>query len=82
MNLDRLFTPEELVAELKAESRSLGLPEKSTEPVIARVLEAVLAWLDTREIITRPDLDRVISSELDKYSPDLALLYRNREKII
>ena len=82
MNLDRLFTPEELVAELKDESRSLGLPEKSTEPVIARVLEAVLAWLDTREIITRPDLDRVISSELDKYSPDLALLYRNREKII
>ena len=79
---ERLFMPEELVAELEAESRSLGLPDGSTAPIIARVLKAVLDWLDTREIITRSDLDRVVSSELDKYSPDLAFLYHNRGKII
>ena len=77
-----LFTPDELVADLKSESRSLGLPEKSVDSIIARVLKAVLTWLETRDIITKSDLERVVSCELDKYSPDLAFVYRNRNKII
>ena len=79
---DQLFSPDELVALLQSESRSLGLPEHSTEPIIERVLHAVLAWLEHRDIITKSDLERVVSLELDKYSPDLALVYRNRGKII
>ena len=79
---DELFSPEELVEILKSESRSLGLPEHSTEPIIERVLRAVLTWLENRDIITKSDLERVVGSELDKYSPDLALVYRNREKVI
>ena len=79
---DQLFSPEELVAELKTESKALGLPEGSTEPIIERVLHAVLDWLEERSIITKGDLERVVSSELDKYSPDLALVYRNRDKVI
>ena len=77
-----LFSPEELVEELTAESRSLGLPENSVPPIIERALNAVTNWLEGREIITRGDLERVVSSELDKYSPDLAFVYRNRDKII
>lgn len=79
---DQLFSPEELVAELKTESKALGLPEGSAEPIIERVLHAVLVWLEERSIITKGDLERVVSSELDKYSPDLALVYRNRDKVI
>ncbi|MBR2586874.1 hypothetical protein IKE71_00655 [Candidatus Saccharibacteria bacterium] len=76
------FSPNELVSTLRSESRSLGLPEGSIEPIIERVLKAVLTWLENREIITRSDLERVVSSELKKYSPDLALVYENREKVI
>ncbi|MBQ6320830.1 hypothetical protein IJI17_01230 [Candidatus Saccharibacteria bacterium] len=77
-----LFSPAELVDELMAESRSLGLPEKSVPPIIERVLNAVTCWLTDREIITRSDLERVVFGELAKYSPDLAFVYRNRDKII
>lgn len=79
---DQLFSPDELVSLLENESRSLGMPEHSTTPIIERVLSAVLTWLEHRDIITKSDLERVVSSELDKYSPDLALVYRNRGKII
>ena len=79
---DQLFSPEELVTELQTESKALGMPVGSTEPIIERVLHAVLVWLEDRNIITKSDLERVVSSELDKYSPDLALVYRNRDKVI
>lgn len=79
---NELFSPEELVNHLRSDARSLNLPEKSVEPIIERVVHAVLTWLEERDIITRSDLDRVVSSELDKYSPDLALVYRNRDKVI
>ena len=76
------FSPENLASELRLESRSLGLPESSTEPLIKNVLDAVLGWLENREIITKSDLERVVGLELDKYSADLAFVYRNRDKII
>ncbi|MBR3319748.1 hypothetical protein IKG20_00335 [Candidatus Saccharibacteria bacterium] len=79
---DQIFSPDELTSLLESESRSLGLPEHSIAPIIERVLHAVVTWLENREIITKSDLERVVSSELDKYSPDLALVYRNRGKII
>ncbi|MBR3204345.1 hypothetical protein IKF81_01530 [Candidatus Saccharibacteria bacterium] len=82
MTKDSLFSPEELVEELKQDSKSLGLPEHSTSAIIKRVLESVLIWLENRDIITKSDLERVVSCELDKYSSDLAFLYRNRNKII
>lgn len=77
-----IFSPEELVNHLKADARSLNLPEKTVEPIIERVIHAVLSWLENREIITKSDLDRVVGNELDKYSPDLALVYRNKDKVI
>ena len=76
------FSPEELVSELKSDSRSLALPEHSVEPIIEKVLRSVLTWMENRDIITKSDLERVVGLELDKYSPDLAFVYRNRGKII
>ena len=80
--MSETFSPESLAARLQSDARSLALPEGSVEPIIERVLHAVLTWLETRDIITKSDLERVVSLELDKYSPDLALVYRNRDKII
>lgn len=80
--MSKLFYPEELVDSLNQDSRTLGLPEESVSIVIKKVLESVLKWLENRDIITENDLERVVSSELDKYSPDLAFLYRNRNKMI
>lgn len=79
---DAFFSPESLVADLKAESAALGLPELSLDSIIARVLKAVLTWLETRDIITKSDLERVVVRELEKYSADLAFAYENREKFI
>lgn len=82
MASEKIFSPEELVEELRIHSYSLGLPEKSVESIIERVLGAVVSWLENRAIVTNSDLERVVSLELDKYSPDLAFVYRNRGKII
>ena len=82
MNQEQLFSPEELVNELKTESRALNLPEGSIEYIIAHILHAVTKWLSKREIVTKSDLERVVARELDQYSPDLAYVYKNRGKII
>ena len=76
------FAPETLVNDLKSEAKILGLPEGSLDPIISRVLRAVLTWLENRSIITKSDLERVVVGELKKYSSDLALAYENREKMI
>jgi len=81
-NPDGFFAPETLVNDLKSEARILGLPEGSLDPIISRVLGAVLTWLENRSIITKSDLERVVVGELKKYSSDLALAYENREKMI
>ena len=61
------FSPDTLVSRLQTDARSLNLPEGSVEPIIERVLHAVLTWLETRDIITKSDLERVVGLELDKY---------------
>lgn len=73
------FSSERLAQELRLNCRALGLPEASIEPLVARVSEAVLTWLTKRDIITKSDLERVVAAELQKYSPDLALLYLNKD---
>ncbi|MBR3180460.1 hypothetical protein IKF63_00030 [Candidatus Saccharibacteria bacterium] len=80
--MSEVFCPDNLVAEIRKESKTLNLPENSINSIIAKVLESVLSWLENREIITNNDLERVVSCELDKYSKDLAFLYRHRNKII
>ena len=79
LNRAVLFSSERLSQELRLNCRALGLPEASIEPLIARVSTVVLTWLAKRDIITKSDLERVVASELQKYSPDLALLYLNKD---
>ena len=76
------FLPEQLVNELKNQGQSLGLPERSVESITAKVLHAIVIWLEGRELITSADLERIVGRELEKYSPDLAFVYNNRGKII
>lgn len=80
--LDHFFSPDNLVSDLKASARALDLPEGSIEPIIRRVVESVLVWLNNRDIVTKSDLERVVSRELGKYSDDLRVLYENQNKFI
>ncbi len=82
LNLEKIFRRGELVKELRREARSLKLPEGSSEVIIKKVTENVCKWLEKRNTITKDDLERVVSRELDKYNKDLAYIYRHRDKII
>ena len=79
---EKNFERKELVEELRRESKSLGIPAGSSETIIEEVVKNVCLWLEKRSLITKGDLERVVSRELDKYNEDLAYIYRNRDKII
>lgn len=76
------FEKSALVDELRRESKSLGIPAGSAELIIRNVVNNVCCWIEKRNMITKNDLERVVSLELDKYNADLAYIYRNRDKII
>ncbi len=77
-----VFDERKLADELRCESRSLGIPAGSAEVIIEEVIKSVCTWLEKRSLITKGDLERVVSRELNKYNEDLAYIYRNRDKII
>ena len=80
--MKKTFEKSSLVDELRRESKSLGIPAGSAEIIIQKVIENICPWLEERSIVTKSDLERVVSLELDKYNSDLAYIYRNRGKII
>ena len=82
LNLEKVFERGELIEELRREAKSLNIPAGLAEEIIKKVVTGVCKWLEKREIITKNDLERVVSRELDKYNKDLAYIYRNRDKII
>ena len=61
---ESFFSPDSLVSELRADGRSLNLPENSVEPIIEKVLRAVLTWMENRDIITKSDLKRTVGLNL------------------
>ena len=76
------FEKSDLIDELRRESKSVGIPAGSAELIIRKVIEGICPWLEERNMITKSDLEWVVSRELDKYNADLAYIYRNRDKII
>ena len=81
-SLEKNFERRDLAEELRRDSKSLGIPAGSADIIIDSVIESVCSWLEKRSLITKDDLERVVSRELDKYNKDLAYIYRNRDKII
>lgn len=67
---------------LKFHTRGLGIPDGAAEIFIEKTLKSVKKELKNKTIITDEDLVRTVSKELKKYSPDLAYVYKNYDKII
>ena len=65
-----------------AESKVLDLPPGSTKIFADLVAPAVVKKFQDRGIITDLDVDLAIADELEKYSKDLAYIFRTRERII
>lgn len=76
------FDEETIIKSLKRDAKALDIPPGSAEVFIERALKEAKTALKNKRIITRDDLTRAISKELKKYHPDLAYVYKNRDKII
>lgn len=71
-----------LKRDIMREGKILGLHTGSTEAIAERVADEVEKWLASRSAVTENDLDRVISTRLRKFNPDLAFMFRERKKFI
>ena len=71
-----------LRADILAEARALGIPEGFAITIAESVAESLEAYLVDHPVLTALDVHRLVVSELQKYHPDLAYIYHNRDKII
>lgn len=76
------FDQTKLKHELMIDAHAIGIPSGAAEDFIERSLEAAKTSLSNKTIITSQDLKRAIAKELQKYHPDLAYVYQNRDTIV
>jgi hypothetical protein len=76
------FNQTTLRRELMIDARAIGIPSGAAEDFVDRSIEAAKISLSNKTIITNQDLKRAITKELQKYHPDLAYVYQNRDTII
>lgn len=72
----------ELRKELKIHARALGIPVGAAESFIDETIKSVKSSLKKKTMITKSDLERLVTKELKKYNADFAYVYQNRDKII
>ena len=76
------FSKENLKAEILKDAKSLNLAPGFAATISDKVSDAVEQKVNKLSTITKNDLERIVTSELKKYSADLAYIYHNRDKII
>lgn len=76
------LTEKNLIKELKFHTRGLDIPEGAADIFIDKTISAVKKELKNKTIITKQDLIRYVTKELQKYNSDLAYVYKNYDKII
>ncbi len=77
-----VFNEKELYNELLHSAKAVGLSLGAAEVIATKVVKKVAEHLARRAVITTDDLNRFIADETEKYSKDLAYVYKNRGKII
>lgn len=77
-----VFNEKELYNELIHSAKAVGLSIGVAEVIADKVVKKVTEHLARRAVITIDDLNRFIADETEKYSKDLAYVYKNRGKII
>ena len=71
-----------LRADILSEARALGIPEGFAVTIAESVATSIEAYLVDHPLLTPLDVHSLVTSELQKYHPDLAYIYHNRDKII
>lgn len=77
-----IFDEKALQSELVRSAKAVGLSVAVAEVLSLRIAKKVAGRIKNRMSITNDDLNRFVAEEADKYSADLAYVYRNRGKII
>lgn len=77
-----VFSEKELQKDLMRSAKVVGLSVGAAEIIVHKIVKKVAEHLAKRAIITTDDLNRFIAIEAEKYSKDLAYVYKNRGKII
>lgn len=67
---------------IKIDARGLGIPSGAAEIFADKAIAGTSKSLRSKKIITDKDLSLALAKEFAKYSPDLAYVYENRDKII
>ena len=68
--------------ELTIDAKALNIPSGAAKIFIDHAINTATKSLKNKTIITENDLRRAITKELQKYHPDLAYVYQNRDTII
>lgn len=76
------FYRNELIVDISTEARIIDIPVGAARAIAENVADAVENRLAKKTTITQRDYSRIVAEELEKYSPDLAYIYHNRDKII
>lgn len=79
---EKIFNKEDLIKDIKVEAKALGIPSGAAEDFAKCAAKAVDEKIKKRKVLTKRDLERIISTELKKYNADLAYVYQIRDKII
>lgn len=77
-----IFNEKSLHDDLLHSTKAIGLSLAAAEIIATKVTTRVAARLAKRSVATTDDLNRFIATEAEKYSQDLAYVYKNRGKII
>lgn len=77
-----VFNEQEMQQELLHSARAVGISVAAAELIVAKIVKKVAERMAKRAVVTVDDLNRFIADEAEKYSKDLAYVYKNRGKII
>jgi len=71
------FDSEKLRKSVEAACLASGAPAGHADSMARRVVDEVLAWLESRPEVTSNDIRRVASHALKTYHPDASFLYEH-----
>ena len=76
------FDEKAIARDLKIDARAVGIPSGAADEFIKCVMKEVERAFHKKPDMTNREFNQMLAKELRKYNPDLAYVYRNRDKII
>jgi transcriptional regulator NrdR family protein len=76
------FNRQKLHDSIVAACLSAGTPTGHAEQIARNVVDAVIAWLQSRPEVTSEDIRRIAAKHLRTFHPDAAYLYEHHRSIV